>query len=124
MAKNLRRQKSDLIVPGNNESWYDLIEDYDLIEASFAKQYGIRLRNELDMDWGEFTTLLAGIMQDTPLGNIVSIRAENDPQIIKNFSKEQKRIRSEWRKNIIKDLDKNEYEEAMKSFANIFRQMI
>jgi len=30
------------------------------------------------MDWIEFTTLLAGIMPDTPLGNIISIRAEDD----------------------------------------------
>ena len=30
------------------------------------------------MDWIEFTTLLAGIMPDTPLGNIISIRAEDE----------------------------------------------
>ena len=46
------------------ESWYDLLEDYDLIEASFAKQYGIRLRNEQDMTWSEFATLLSGLMPD------------------------------------------------------------
>lgn len=40
--------------------------------------------------------MLSGIMYDTPLGQVVSIRAEKDPKVIKNFTKEQKRIRSEW----------------------------
>lgn len=80
----------------SGESYYDLFDDWNLIEASFLKQYGIRLRQDDDMSWSEFCSLLAGIMSDTPLGQIVSIRAEKDPKVIKNFTKEQKRIRSEW----------------------------
>lgn len=40
-------------------------------------------------------------MPDTPLGRIVSIRAEKDPKAIAKFSKEEKRIRNDWlrRKN-------------------------
>lgn len=49
------------------------------------------------MDWVEFTTLLAGIMPDTPLGNIISIRAEDDADALKHYSDEQHRIRNEWR---------------------------
>lgn len=49
------------------------------------------------MSWGEFCTLLAGIMPKTPLGQIVSIRSEDDEEILKNFTPEQNRIRSEWR---------------------------
>lgn len=67
-----------------------------MIASSFAKQYGIRLRTVDDMSWSEFCSLLAGIMPETPLGNIVSIRAEKDPKAIRNFSKEQKRVRNEW----------------------------
>ena len=37
-------------------------------------------------------------MPNTPLGQIVSIRAEKDPKVIKNFSKDQKKIRSDWLK--------------------------
>lgn len=48
------------------------------------------------MSWAEFCSLLAGIMPDTPLGRIVAIRAEKDPKVIKKFSTDQKRIRSEW----------------------------
>lgn len=48
------------------------------------------------MSWQEFCSLLSGIMHDTPLGQVVSIRAEKDPKVIKNFTKDQKRIHSEW----------------------------
>lgn len=81
----------------NGEKYYDIFDDWELVESSFLKQYGIRLRIEDDMSWSEFCSLLSGIMPDTPLGQIVSIRAEKDSKIIKNFSKEQKRIRNDWR---------------------------
>lgn len=48
------------------------------------------------MSYAEFCSLLSGIMHDTPLGQIVSIRAEQNPETIKNFSKEQRRIHNEW----------------------------
>lgn len=35
-------------------------------------------------------------MPDTPLGNIVSIRSEKDPKVMKNFTKEQREIRNKW----------------------------
>ncbi|MNI44238.1 hypothetical protein D3C76_275810 [compost metagenome] len=49
------------------------------------------------MTWDEFCTLLAGIMPETPLGQIVQIRCENDREKLKNFTPEQHRIRNEWR---------------------------
>lgn len=41
------------------------------------------------MSWGEFSTLLAGIMPETPLGQIVSIRSEDDKETLKHFTPEQ-----------------------------------
>ncbi len=79
-----------------SETYYDIWDDWELIESSFLSQYGIRLRTEDIMSWEEFCSLLCGIMPETPLGRIVSIRSEKDPKIIKNFTKEQKRIRNEW----------------------------
>jgi hypothetical protein len=73
-----------------------LFDDWELIESSFLKQYGIRLRQDDDMSWSEFCSLLSGIMPDTPLGKIVEIRAEKDPKVIKNFTKDQRRIRNDW----------------------------
>ena len=49
------------------------------------------------MKWDEFKDMLSGLGPDTPLGRIVSIRAEDDPEILEYFSPEQKRIRMEWR---------------------------
>lgn len=78
------------------ETYYDLVDDWELVESSFLSQYGIRLRKDDDMSWSEFCSLLSGIMPETPLGRVVSIRAEKDPKIIKNFTKEQKKIRNDW----------------------------
>ena len=44
--------------------------------------------------------MLSGIMYKTPLGQVVSIRSEENKEILKSFSKEQKRIRDEWRSKI------------------------
>lgn len=81
----------------SQEAYYDIFDDWSLIEASFQTQYGIRLRTEDDMSYQEFCSLLSGIMPDTPLGQIVSIRAEKDSKKLKNFTKEQRRIWREWR---------------------------
>lgn len=91
----------------NTEDYYDLYEDYGLIEASFSQQYGIRLRQEEDMSWNEFCTLLSGLLPDTPLGRIVSIRAEKDPKVLKNFSPDQKKIRSDWQRRKLQRMKEN-----------------
>ncbi|MBP1999758.1 hypothetical protein J2Z69_000777 [Paenibacillus shirakamiensis] len=62
-----------------------------------ATQYGIRIRTQGDMPWGEFCTLVAGLMPDTPLGSIVTIRSETDPKVVKGFNKDQRRIYNDWR---------------------------
>lgn len=49
------------------------------------------------MKWDEFKALLVGIGPDTPLGRIVSIRAEEDKEVLKYFTREQNRIRNDWR---------------------------
>lgn len=62
-------------------------------------QYGIRLGNEQEMTWQEFSILLQGIMPKTPLGYVVQIRSEENRETLKYFTPEQKRIRDEWRSN-------------------------
>ena len=105
--------------------WYDLIEDWELIEASFLTQYGIRLRVVDDMSWNEFCNLLSGIMPKTPLGQIVSIRAEEDKDILKNFTDDQHRIRNEWRNrnNPINDMTDEEKEKQVKEFEKMMASM-
>lgn len=118
----MRKWRNDF--QNNIESYYDLIDDFDLIESSFAQQYGIRLRNEIDtMKWGEFSSLLSGINGDTALGNIVRIRSEKDPKVIKNFSKNEKEIRSKWVNKNAKEVSQENYKQAMENFKNMFKAM-
>ena len=65
----------------HSEIYYDIYDDWKLIESSFLSQYGIRLRTEDDMSWPEFCSLLSSIMPETPLGRVVSIRAEIQKKI-------------------------------------------
>lgn len=48
------------------------------------------------MKWDEFQSLLVGISPDTALGRVVSIRSETNRNNLKQFTKEQRRIRNEW----------------------------
>ena len=94
--------------------WYDLYEDYPLIEASFLEQYGIRL-SEVDMSWREFSDLLACLSADTALGRVVTIRSETDAETLKKFTKGQKEIREEWLNNHRKEQTEAEYKASMQS---------
>lgn len=110
---------------GSNKAYYDLREDWGLIESSLAKQYGIRIRNEKDMPWTEFCSLVSGLMSDTPLGQIVGIRAEKDPKTIKQFTPDQKRIHKEWQsREAIKVVDNPEqYNKQMDQLANVLQNL-
>lgn len=75
------------------------------------------------MKWDEFRALISGLDAETPLGRIVQIRAENDKEVIKRFTKEQKRIRNEWRIRSSQSMDKDTFEQAMKGFEKMFEAM-
>lgn len=119
----MRKRSAPFVSPcdADGESYYDIIEDYELIEASFAQQYGIRLRLEDDMSWGEFMTLLSGINSDSALGQIVSIRSETDAEKIKNFTPQQRKIRNDWRRNHQRVVRKPEdLDKVMEGFKSMF----
>lgn len=102
-----------------------MYEDWGLIEASFTAQYGIRLRNEDEMSWDEFSTLLAGIMPETPLGQIITVRSENDKETLKNFNSAQHKIRNDWKNKQNQKLlatDKADAAVAMKEIQEMFKQ--
>lgn len=62
-------------------------------------------------------------MPDTPLGSIVGIRAEKDPEMLKCFNAEQKRIHDEWQSRRAERMSDDEYDRAMADFSAIFRGM-
>lgn len=92
--------------------------------ASFQSQYGIRLSREINtMTWDEFRDLLSGIAPETPLGRIVSIRAEDDREVLKRFSKEQHRIRNEWRSRNAKKVSEEDMTDILESLKKAFISM-
>ena len=122
----MRKSSLPFVNPSNsgNASYYEIIGDWELIEASFAQQYGVRLRREDDMSWDEFATLLAGLNSETPLGRIVSIRSETDKERLKNFTPEERKIRNEWRtkhRNVV--TSQAECDKALEGFRAAFKSM-
>jgi len=75
----------------------------------------------------EYYRLLGGLMHDTPLGAIIEIRSENSEDMLKHFTPEQKRIRSEWRRYISKKQYESMTAEEKKSQMNqlqaVFKSM-
>lgn len=66
-----------------------------MIEASFLKQYGIRLKTT-ELQYDEFLNLTSCLMPDTPLGQIVAIRSEKDAKVIQEFTDSQRKIYDDW----------------------------
>lgn len=77
------------------------------------------------MSWGEFCTMLSGIMPKTPLGQMVSIRSEENEDMLKNFTKEQHKIRNEWRNRQTEEFTEStsdeEKEQMVKSVQEVFK---
>ena len=92
------------------------MEDYDLIEASFLAQYGIRLKTT-ELQFDEFLNLASCLMPETPLGQIVAIRSEKDGEVIRNFNDAQRKIYNDWANREV-DRSEREYRDSMdKLFA-------
>ncbi len=72
--------------------------DFDavLIEQSIAKQYHILPSEQDDLSYCDWSKLVSGLMHDTPLGQVVAVRSEDDKDVLKNMTPEQRAIRSEW----------------------------
>lgn len=84
------------------------------------QQYGMRLRDELPgMTFSEFEMYLYALNDETPLGKLVSVRTERDPERLKQFTPEMNRIRADWmnrKASKTKQMDRAAEEEMFKSF--------
>ena len=96
-----------------------------MIISSFRAQYGIKIHSAefREMKWDEFRALLSGIGPDTPLGRIVQIRAEEDEDILKHFTKDQMRIRTEWRNRKAKKVTPERMEDFLEQMKKAFIAM-
>lgn len=79
------------------------------------------------MKWDEFRDLLKGISPDTALGRIVSIRSEERKEVLEHFTKDQHRIRNEWKarraKELAKEMSEADMNAVMESFKRAFIRM-
>ncbi|MDO5547957.1 MAG: Gp15 family bacteriophage protein [Eubacteriales bacterium] len=92
--------------------------------SSFRTQYGMRLRGNLsEMPWEEFCDLLSGLGADTPLGKIVGIRSENDREVLKHFTPEQRCIRSEWQRRTAKTVSAADAASALEQIRQALIEM-
>lgn len=94
-----------------------------LIEQSIAKQYGVLPSQQEHLSYADWAKMVGGLMNDTPLGQIVGIRNEKDRDIIRNMSPLQRQIRSEWATFQASRLSK-ESTEDMKTQMNRLETMI
>ena len=92
-----------------------MFEDWDLIVSSFLSQYGLRIRTKEfeTVSWDEFKALIAGLSPETALGRVVAIRSETDKDIIKHYTKDQRRIYDDWRNREMKEMDGETFEKEM-----------
>lgn len=102
-----------------------MFEDWDLIVSSFLSQYGLRIRTKEfeTVTWDEFKALIAGLSPETALGRVVAIRSETNKDIIKHFSKDQRRIYDDWRNREVKEMDERTFEKEMVSLEKMFAAM-
>lgn len=75
------------------------------------------------MKWEEFKQLLSGIGTETPLGRIVTIRSETDKNVLKHYTKEQRRIRNEWLQKKAKKVSQSEMNQILEGFKQAFISM-
>ena len=95
-----------------------------MIVSSFQTQYGIRLSQELDtLHWDEFKDRLSGLNTTTPLGAIVEIRSETDKEVLKHFTKDQRRIRNEWRRKQAKEVTQDQMDQLLEGLKQGFMEL-
>ncbi len=75
------------------------------------------------MTWDEFKDLLVGLPAECALGRIAQIRLEDDKEKLKNFTPQQRKIRSDWILRKSKAVSPATAEQAIEGFKNIFIKM-
>ena len=75
------------------------------------------------MAWSEFRDLLTGLSSDTALARVVAIRSEEDREVLKRFTPEQRRIRSEWRNRVAKQRSSQDVNTFLAQMQTAFRRM-
>ena len=64
---------------------------------SVAAQYGVLPAVQRELPWPEWSVLVAGLMDDTPLGRLAAARLQRDPAALRRMTPWQRRERARWR---------------------------
>ena len=75
------------------------------------------------MTWDEFIDLLSCLSPESPLGRMVQIRLEMDEDILKHFTPQQKKIRSEWQSRRAKTISAEVNARVLENFKQQFIRM-
>lgn len=93
-----------------------------LIEQSIAKQYGVLPSEQGNLKYADWAKLVSGLMEDTPLGQVVKLRTEKDRDVLKRLTPAQRKMRADWAlfkqkkyKNTAQKTDITALENMMKS---------
>ena len=87
---------------GKVERVFDSKNDADLIYASFAQQYGIRLINE-SIHWIEFSTLFKNLGEDTTFRQVIRIRTTKANDVPKEQRNDLAKLKEMYKLPISKD---------------------
>ena len=75
------------------------------------------------MKWHEFRALIGGLSPKTALGRVVSIRAEDDKEVLESYTKDMHKTRNEWRARIAKERTTAETLDFLESIKQTLIQM-
>lgn len=102
---------------------YDVEFDAVLIEQSIATQYGILPNDQGELPYPEWSKLVSGLMDNTPLGRVVAVRGETDRKIISQMNPWHKKIRSEWSAFVASKAAKQSAQELKDQMASLERML-
>lgn len=75
------------------------------------------------MGWDEFCDLVSGLNEQTPLVRVAQIRTEKDPETLKKFTPDQRRMRAEWQRKRALSRPKSETDSFISTIQSAFAQM-
>ena len=75
------------------------------------------------MPWDEFRDLVAGLTEATPLARVAQIRTERDPEALKAFTPEQRRMRAEWQRRRAMERPQSDVDSFIAAMQGTFRTM-
>ncbi|MDR2649137.1 MAG: Gp15 family bacteriophage protein [Clostridiales bacterium] len=122
----MKKPAADFAEPTSNKSdyFYDTDFDADLIEVSVATQYGVRLRQEADtITAAEWSRLVSGLMAETPLGRVVSIRMEKDRKIISKYGYTERKIKRDWEMFKFGRMSAGQKDDSIRELQNMLKSM-